>query len=115
MLSVLCFICQLLEWTGSTLALTGVLASDNTGLLDRVGEQAKIRYTVPNRTFQPDFDVVEAIVQAMTEANLCMTFEHVKGHQDDSVSYDDLPLLAQMNVEADRYAGTYRTLSLIHI
>ena len=32
---------------------------------------------------------------------------YVKGHQEDRVPYDRLPLMAQLNVDADRLAGKY--------
>jgi hypothetical protein len=32
----------------------------------------------------------------------------VKGHQDKDIPFAQLPLLAQLNVEADKHAGTYR-------
>jgi hypothetical protein len=31
---------------------------------------------------------------------------YVKSHQDDQVPYDRLPLMAQLNVDADKLAGT---------
>ena len=41
------------------------------------------------------------------------TFIHVKGHQDDGISdsTETLPYSAQLNIEADRLAGTYTTSS----
>jgi hypothetical protein len=38
------------------------------------------------------------------------TFEYVRGHQDQKTPFSELPLLANLNVEADRYAGTHRDL-----
>jgi hypothetical protein len=32
---------------------------------------------------------------------------YVKGHQDDKKAYDRLPLMARLNVDADRLAGKY--------
>ena len=52
--------------------------------------------------------VVEAIVQTVAEIKLEATFKHVKGHQDKEHSYASLPLLAQLNMDADKYAGEYR-------
>ncbi len=34
-------------------------------------------------------------------------FRHVKGHQDDKTAYGNLPLEAQLNVDADHEAGSY--------
>jgi hypothetical protein len=32
----------------------------------------------------------------------------VRGHQDKNTSYDDLDLEAQLNVDADKYAGDFQ-------
>jgi hypothetical protein len=49
------------------------------------------------------------IVVQVAPANLNVTYKHVKGHQDDDSSYESLPFLAQLNVDADKYAGEYQT------
>jgi hypothetical protein len=35
-------------------------------------------------------------------------FEHVRRHQDTKIPFSELPLLANLNVEADKYAGSHR-------
>ena len=107
MLSVVCLLKRLVEWTDSASTLIGVLATDNSPLLDRVKEQSATQYALPNATFTSDWDVVEAIVQTVAEIKLEATFKHVKGHQDKEHSYASLPFLAQLNVDADKYAGKY--------
>ena len=47
MLSVVCFLRHLKQWTKNEATLTGVLATDNSGLITRVKEQSIIRYPVP--------------------------------------------------------------------
>jgi hypothetical protein len=108
MLSVVCFLARLRKWTGSEAVISGILATDNSGLVDRAKEQSKIRYSVPNATFQSDWDVVEAIVVQVEAAELQVSYKHVKGHQDKDTQYEDLPFLAQLNVDADKLAGTYQ-------
>jgi hypothetical protein len=41
-------------------------------------------------------------------------FEHVKGHQDDHTTYDNLSLEAQMNVDANVEAESYQSMFLAH-
>ena len=107
MLSVTCLIRRLQEWTQDTTPLHGILATDNSGLIDRISSQTLIRYPVPNSVFLPDWDVVEAIVNTVLSSHLLPSYAHVKGHQDDDTPHGDLSLLAQLNVEADKHAGLY--------
>jgi hypothetical protein len=63
MLSVICFLSRIREWTHSDITISGIIASDHLGLVTRVKEQAAMRYPVPNLIFQSDWDIVEAIAQ----------------------------------------------------
>ena len=108
MLSVVCLLRRLFEWCCCTTPITGVLATDNTGLIDRVQQQSQQKYPVPNHVFKSDWDVVQAIVLTQTAFAITTTYEHVKGHQDDTEPAETLSLIAQLNVEADKYAGEYR-------
>jgi hypothetical protein len=108
MLSVVCFLCRLMQWTCSTAPIKGIFATDNTGLIARIQSQRSLLYPIPNSTFKPDWDIVQAFVQTLSSFQVDASFQHVKGHQDKKIPFDQLPLLAQLNVEADRYAGTYR-------
>ena len=109
MLSIVCFLKRLREWTKSSVPISGVLATDNSPLLDRVREQSSVKYPIPNATFKSDWDVVEAIVRNVADANITPDYRHVKGHQDKEVEYSKLPFLSQLNVDADKYAGIYQT------
>jgi hypothetical protein len=114
MLSVLCFLGRLLKWTSSTASLISILATDNSGLINRAKEQTKIWYPVPNAMFQSDWDVVEAIVVQVEQALLQVTYQHVKGHQDKDTAYELLPFLAQLNWDADTLVGAYQLLHGSH-
>jgi hypothetical protein len=48
------------------------------------------------------------VVESLRATKLDATFVHVKGHQDTKIPVAELPLLAQLNVEADRHAGEFR-------
>jgi hypothetical protein len=109
MLSVVCFLLCILEYTGTTNPITGVLATDNTGLIARVESQTKTKYPILNSVFKSDWDIVEAIIRTIQAAPIQAKFEHVKGHQDEDIHVDKFDLLAQLNVEADHHAGDYRS------
>jgi hypothetical protein len=51
---------------------------------------------------------VEVIVQTVSQAKLIATYKYVRGHQDKKTAYNLLPFLAQLNVDADKYAGQYQ-------
>ena len=110
MLSVACLLRRLVQWTSHSSTLTGILATDNSGLVDRVTDQSIYKYPVPNMTFKPDWDIVQGIVATLASFPIAPTFRHVQGHQDRDQSIASLPLLAKLNVEADRHAGEYRDL-----
>jgi hypothetical protein len=63
---------------------------------------------LPNSVFQPNFDLVEAVVRTIQEAGLAVTVTHVKGHKDDDTPYTELPFPAQLNVDAVKHAGIYQ-------
>jgi hypothetical protein len=110
MLSVVCFLSWLRAWTQSDVIISGgILATDNSGLVDRAKAQTIIRDPVPNATFQSDWDAVEAIVLQVEAAGMKVKYKHVKGHQDEETAYGDLPFLAQLNVDANKLAGIYQS------
>jgi hypothetical protein len=108
MLSVVCFIRRLLQWTCTDSVLEGVLATDNTGLIARSTSQSELQYSIPNATFKSNWDIVESIVQTVWASRIHITLEDVRGHQDNTTQAKELDLLAQLNVEADKYAGDFR-------
>jgi hypothetical protein len=63
---------------------------------------------VLNATFLSGCDVVEAIVIQVEVAEMTVQYQYVKGHQDNKTPYKDLPFHAQLNVDADKLAGTYQ-------
>jgi hypothetical protein len=50
---------------------------DNSGLIDQAKTQSQLKYSVPNRTFQPDWDIVEAIVWTVSQSKLVVTYKYV--------------------------------------
>jgi hypothetical protein len=55
-----------------------------------------------------DYDLVDKVVHEVRQAKIGAIFEHVLGHQDNDTAFEDLHLLPQLNVEADRLAGLFR-------
>jgi hypothetical protein len=83
------------------------LSTDNTGLIACVTSQSKLQYSIPNATFKSDWDIVASIVQTVRASCIHITLEHVCGDQDGTTPTAELDLLAQLNAEADKYAGDF--------
>ena len=109
MLSIVRLLYRLRNWIKSDITITGTLATDNSGLVDRAREQSIIRYPTPNAVFQSDWDIVEAIAQTVETMGLKVAYTWVKGHQDKGKPYDKLSFLSQLNVDADKHAGDYQS------
>jgi len=53
---------------------------------------------------QKHADLLQAICLARKQCLVSLRFQYVAGHQDDLMRFEDLPLLAQLNVQADSMA-----------
>jgi hypothetical protein len=62
----------------------------------------------PNATLASEYDIIEEIYKTCKIYNIKSSYYWVRGHQDKHTSYDDLSLEAQLNVDADWYAGKYQ-------
>lgn len=82
---------------------------DNKGLLTSVKKGRKYHEYYPTMTTAADWDVIHEIVESMKILKANPTTHHVKGHQDDDKSYDELPLPAQLNIDADALAEKYQS------
>jgi hypothetical protein len=65
--------------------------------------------TSPSATLAPIWDVLNEIRHSLHELNFRPTFQHIKGHQDRDTPYNNLPLLAQLNMDADTAAGNFQS------
>jgi len=64
--------------------------------------------TTINPTLDPDWDVVNEVRWNLQKSGITGgRLEHIKGHQDRRTTYSDLPLGAQLNIDADRIAGEF--------
>jgi hypothetical protein len=84
------------------------MLTDNQGLISRLESSLPYIDPFPNLTLTADWDVTNEIVKSLRELPTPPTLAHVKGHQDDHIPYSDLPLDAQLNVDADAEAGYYQ-------
>ena len=55
----------------------------------------------------PDWDITSNIIAVATDIP-GISFQYVRGHQDRTTAYDQLPLLAQLNVDTDEMANRYQ-------
>ncbi|KAI2501044.1 hypothetical protein MHU86_13398 [Fragilaria crotonensis] len=55
-----------------------------------------------------EWDVLIEIYHTVKITWSATTIEHIKGHQDDDKPVSQLPLLAQLNIEADHLASTHQ-------
>jgi prenyltransferase beta subunit len=61
----------------------------------------------PNETLKSEFDVTEKIYRTTTTYGIQSIYKWVQGHQDKNTPYDDLDLEANLNVDAEKYAGGF--------
>jgi hypothetical protein len=131
MLSLLRFFIRLFEYCNTPHDTFGVIVCDNLSLINKViafqspfptaalldedwtpfnSLPTLLSNTSPSATLAPNWDVLNEIRHSLHDLTFRPTFQHIKGHQDrDTPSYDNLPLLAQLNVDADTAAGNFQS------
>ena len=92
----------------------GVIGTDSQSMLDRLYQPVALangddRIFAVMDVMEPEWDLLIEI-QATLKKLPRVRLQYVKGHQDDRASYDNLSLLAQLNVDADKRASTYQRL-----
>jgi hypothetical protein len=85
-----------------------VCISDNAELIRRCRAHLQYKEPFPNETLQSEYDVTEQIYRTQATHNIKATFYWVKGHQDKNKTYEELPLEAQLNIDADELAGEFQ-------
>ena len=109
MLSLLRFLMRIAQYTSMEGPWRGLIGTDSQSLLDKVYEDSG---TESNKRFaaldvlDAEWDLLVEIQDALKEMPGVYLI-YVKGHQDDRMAYERLPLMAQLNVDAVRLAGTY--------
>jgi hypothetical protein len=84
-----------------------VIGTDSESMLKRIAKELARRTTHPNATLVPDWDITNEIQHHLRQTLYHIVFEHVRGHQDKATPYNDLPLLAQLNADADGLASKH--------
>ena len=82
--------------------------SDNKELIRRMTDHKQYKEPYPNATLASEYDIIEEIYETCNIYNLDTSYSWVRGHQDKNTAYNDLSLNAQLNVDADWYAGKYQ-------
>jgi hypothetical protein len=120
MLSALCFLRRLAEFIGQRDEWQGILATDSQSLLDTITDgnykaatnedQQPACHLKPLRyldALDPDWDLTSSII-TVAQDMVGMELQYIRGHQDRTCEYDQLSLLAQLNVDADAMATQYQ-------
>jgi hypothetical protein len=119
MLAMLCFLKRLAEFTYQHEPWQGALATDSLSLVDTVlGIKRKLTPTeaaasepepvqLPLDPLSPEWDLIVNIRRLFREMP-GLSLEHVRGHQDRRVNYQQLSLMAQLNVDADEMANHFQ-------
>jgi hypothetical protein len=110
MLLMVRFLFHLFSFCDARQAWQIQLSTDNKPLLQRITEYQQYKTYFPNATSNADWDVVQAISTTCAKMHIVFVFGHVKGHQDNKTAYGNLPLEAQLNVDADHKAGSYNQM-----
>ena len=114
LLSILRFLIRLAEFTSMYEQWCGVIGTDSQRLLDRLFTKLPSVSSDLPRTLAvldpllPEWDLLVEIQHSLRVLP-GMSVIYVKGHQDSRRPVDQLPLMAQLYVEADALATLYQT------
>jgi hypothetical protein len=122
MLALLCFLKRLAEFTNQWDPWQGTVATDSLSLIDTLRgktytsadpygavsqDKANLTTVVILDPLIAEWDIIFSI-QTLLREMPGLSLIHVRGHQDKKTPYHRLPLLAQLNVDADTLAGDYQ-------
>ena len=114
MLSGTRFLVRFQQWQARTHPIEITLKShelicDNKSMGQVAMKHLKFLKIYPNSTLASEWDVIAEIRQSFLDLDPSSrpSIHHIKGHQDDEVEYDKLPLKAQLNVQADQLAADF--------
>jgi hypothetical protein len=89
-----------------------LIVCDNKAMVERSGRTPKhLDDLSPNSTMESEWDILMEIwtTNSVIPTDQRPQFQHVKGHQDKKRPYAELPLLAQLNCDADQLANEFIT------
>ena len=119
MLSFLRFLLRVAEYTTMVEPWKGKIVSDSESVLKTLSggdvdpdesPEAPLKIDgdkVVLNVLCPDWDILIEIQHAMQQLP-GITIQYIKAHQDDKIPYPRLPLLAQLNCDADKQAGEFQ-------
>ena len=108
LLSYLRFLYRVSQYTQSLLPKQNIIYTDSASLIEKLGEIRKWPYFFPSTTMDPDWDVLHQIIFSLCLFPSLPEIHFVQGHQDDDRPYTTLSLPAQLNVDANHLARSYR-------
>lgn len=122
LLSILRFLIRLAEWFTVMFELwTGVIGTDSQSMLDRLFKKQSPSQSDHPRLFAeldpllPEWDLLVSKIQILLRLLPDVSVLYVKVHQDERRPVEQLPLMAQLNVEADALATQYRQQHGMHM
>ena len=82
---------------------------DNKSMIEVTVKHCKYQQVYPNATMASDWDIIAELRETIHQIPETSrpSYRHIKGHQDKDTSYEDLPLRAQLNVQADELADAW--------
>ena len=114
-MSVLCFLKRMTQVHYQPNSLFPIvlqeLLCDNKSIGKVINKRCTFKTIFPNATLVSDADILAEARRLLLEMDeICRpTIEHIKGHQDKNKSYEELPLRAQLNIDADALADQFLT------
>ena len=116
LLSLLRFLIRLGEYTFKVDNWIGTIGTDSLSMLEKLFGRTRVKSGVPlTAAMLGELDVMTAEWDLLKEIQVSLgllpevKLTYVKGHQDATRAYNRLPLLAQLNVDADDKAKEFQT------
>ena len=107
LLSFYLFIYHISHFTAYLISSTTAIYSDSKSVIDIVNEMSMWKDYYSAETLAAEWDILQALTSLLQKMPKTMELQHIKGHQDNQKRYEDLELPAQLNVDADKLAGSY--------
>ena len=102
--SILCFLQKLFP-NNCTEKLH--LVCDNQSVVNVIAKKTKQPHPdFPNSTLDPDWDIFQYIFHLQRKPTPLLTIAWIRSHQDNNCDYNELPLTAQLNCDADLIADS---------
>ena len=74
---------------------------DSESLISKISQMTRWNIYSSAITVQPEWDMLQAVLNTLKQLSTCLHLSHIKSHQDDDHDYDSLTLVSQLTVDAD--------------